>query len=86
MYANAYRSQINVDKLTNVGGVETNEGVTATVVSGGIAISSDRDQVIAIYTPAGVLVAKEQIASGETKRISLSKGVYVVNNVKIIVE
>ena len=52
---------------------------------GGLAVSSDADTTVRVFTVAGQLVANEDITAGETLRMSVPQGVYLVNGTKVVV-
>ena len=52
---------------------------------GGLAVSSDADTTVRVFTIAGQLVANEDITAGETLRMSVPQGVYLVNGTKVVV-
>lgn len=53
-------------------------------VPGGVMVTSDKDAVIAVYTPAGALVKTVAVAAGETV-VALPAGFYIVNGQKVAV-
>lgn len=55
-------------------------------VKGGLLISSDKDQQIRIHTVGGQLVETSELRAGETKRVSLRSGNYIINGQKFNVK
>lgn len=55
-------------------------------VKGGLLISSDKDQQIMIHTIGGQLVETSELRAGETKRVSLRSGNYIINGQKFNVK
>ena len=52
---------------------------------GSLAVSSDADTTVRVFTVAGQLVANGDITAGETLRMSVPQGVYLVNGTKVVV-
>ena len=52
---------------------------------GCLTVSSDADAIVRVFTVAGQLVANEDITAGETLRMSVPQGVYLVNGTKVVV-
>ena len=52
---------------------------------GCLTVSSDADAIVRVFTVAGQLVANEDITAGETLRMNVPQGVYLVNGVKVVV-
>lgn len=53
---------------------------------GFISLTAGSATQVAVYTVAGQLVANASLADGETRRVSLPQGVYMVNHVKVVVK
>ncbi len=65
------------------------EGKNSLLLSVGVgtitATASSAD-ILGVYTLAGQLVAKSNLNAGQTLTVSVPKGVYIVNNVKVVVK
>lgn len=55
-------------------------------VDGGILVSADEEMSISIYNLQGSIVTKANVRPGETKKISLDKGIYVTSIGKVVVK
>lgn len=53
---------------------------------GSISLTAKKDQTVDILSVSGVMMERVQMASGDTKVVSLPAGVYVVNGTKIVVK
>jgi len=53
---------------------------------GSISLTAKKDQTVDILSVSGVKMERVQMASGDTKVVSLPAGVYVVNGTKIVVK
>jgi len=54
--------------------------------NGSITLTATRDQAVAIHAISGINVNRIQLNAGETQVVNLPAGIYVVNNVKIVVK
>ena len=54
--------------------------------NGSITLTATRDQAVAIHAINGINVNRIQLNAGETQVVNLPAGIYVVNNVKIVVK
>ena len=54
--------------------------------NGTITLTATRDQAVAIHAVSGVNVKRVQLNAGETQVVNVPAGIYVVNNVKIVVK
>lgn len=67
-------------------GTLTADGLRVYGTTGAVVVESPSDALVRIYNTAGSLIRSEQVAAGKTKIDSLSRGIYVVNGVKVIVK
>lgn len=60
-------------------------GLTVSAGNGAITVTADSATTLRVCTVAGQLVAEDSLADGETRRLAVPQGVYLVNNVKVAV-
>lgn len=65
--------------------VAGNGGLTVSAGNGAITVTADSATTLRVCTVAGQLVAEGNLADGETRRLAVPQGVYLVNNVKVAV-
>ncbi len=80
-------SEDMIQKITGIDGV-AQSGNDASVVAGDgkVTVSSDKAQTIVVVSTSGAVVARQQVAAGETTSIHLVPGVYIVNGKKVAVK
>lgn len=72
---------------TGIGSVaSTASSLQVATGHGFISLTAGSATQVAVYTVAGQLVANASLADGETRRVSLPQGVYMVNQVKVVVK
>lgn len=72
---------------TGIGSVvSTASSLQVATGHGFISLTAGSATQVAVYTVAGQLVANASLADGETRRVSLPQGVYMVNHVKVVVK
>lgn len=72
---------------TGIGSVaSTASSLQVATGHGFISLTAGSATKVAVYTVAGQLVANASLADGETRRVSLPRGVYMVNHVKVVVK
>lgn len=65
--------------------VAGNGGLTVNAGNGTITVTAGSATTLRVCTVAGQLVAEGSLAGGETRRLAVPQGVYLVNNVKVAV-
>lgn len=65
--------------------VAGNGGLTVSAGNGAITVTADSATTLRVCTVAGQLVAEGSLVGGETRRLAVPQGVYLVNNVKVAV-
>lgn len=65
--------------------VAGNGGLTVSAGNGTITVTADSATTLRVCTVAGQLVAEGSLVGGETRRLAVPQGVYLVNNVKVAV-
>lgn len=70
---------------TGITNVDTRPDLAIYAGEGTITAKAQVKTVVKVYAVNGMIIATMNIEQGETKSISLPAGIYVVNNVKIIV-
>ncbi len=73
-------------KPTGISDVTTKSGLLIEAHNGTITLKAQTATAYAIYTIAGQMIAKGQLATGESRNVSVAQGIYIVNNKKIIVK
>lgn len=71
---------------TAIGSVNTGSKLHVSVANSAITATADKATGLSVYTLAGQLVAKSNLNAGQTLTVSVPKGVYIVNNVKVVVK
>lgn len=71
---------------TGIGGVNTGSQLLVGVANSSITATAATATDLTVYTLAGQLVAKAKLAPGESRTVGVRKGVYIVNNVKVVVK
>ncbi len=71
---------------TGISDVTTDSDLLIAASHGTITMTAKANATYAIYTVAGQLVAKGLLSQGESRSVSATQGVYVINNQKIIVK
>jgi len=81
---------VSFDELENgTTGIEdatTEADLMVRAGNGSITLTATRSQAVAIHAISGVNMNRIQLNAGETKVVNLPAGIYVVNNVKIVVK
>lgn len=76
-----------IEKITGIGGIAAGGNGTSVVAGQGkVTITSDKAQTILVVSTSGAVVARQQVAAGETTSIYLVPGVYIVNGKKVAVK
>lgn len=65
--------------------VADNGGLKVSAGNGTITVTADSATTLRVCTVAGQLVAEGSLVGGETRRLAVPQGVYLVNNVKVAV-
>ncbi len=76
---------VSVGDATSIKGINLS-GLKIARTDGGISITSDSAQNVAIRSLDGKLIANEHVNAGEAKTLSLPAGIYIINNKKITVK
>lgn len=78
----------NADDLvsTAIGSVITSSQLHISVANGTITATADKATGLSLYTLSGQLVANAKLDAGESLTVGVAKGVYIVNNVKVVVK
>lgn len=71
---------------TGIGSVNAGNQLYISVANSAITATADNASDLTVYTLAGQLVAKAKLSAGESRTVSVQKGVYIVNNVKVVVK
>lgn len=70
---------------TGITNVDTRPDLAIYAGEGTITAKAQVKTVVKVYAVNGMIIATMNVEQGETKSISLPAGIYVVNNIKIIV-
>lgn len=76
------------DIVTGIGSVTTggSKALDITVGYGQINVTANAATQLQIHTLAGQLVAKGRLDNGESRSVNVPQGIYIVNNVKVVVK
>lgn len=76
------------DIVTGIGSVTTggSKALDITVGYGQINVTANAAIQLQIHTLAGQLVAKGRLDNGESRSVNVPQGIYIVNNVKVVVK
>lgn len=76
------------DIITGICGVTAGDGkaLDITVGNGQINVTANAATTLQIHTLAGQIVAKGRLDRGESRSVSVPQGIYIVNNVKVVVK
>lgn len=70
---------------TGITNIDTRPDLAIYAGEGTITAKAQVKTVVKVYAVNGMIIATMNVEQGETKSISLPAGIYVVNNIKIIV-
>ncbi len=71
---------------TGIGSVSTVSQLNISVANSAITATADKASDLSVYTLSGQLVAKAKLCAGKSRTVTVQKGVYIVNNVKVVVK
>lgn len=76
------------DITTGIGSVTAgvSKALDITVGNGQINVTANAATTLQIHTLAGQIVAKGRLCQGESRSVSVPQGIYIVNNVKVVVK
>ena len=78
--------EIYLDKKDDSVGVLTADGLRVYGATSSIVVNSPAETTVRVYNTAGSLIRSEQVVAGKNVIDSLSRGIYIVNGVKVIVK
>lgn len=80
-------SEDMIQKITGIDGVaQGGNGTSVEAGNGKVTVSSDKAQTIVVVSTSGAVVARQQVAAGETISFSLVPGIYIVNGTKVVIK
>lgn len=71
---------------TAIGSVSTGSNLHVSVANGTITATADKATGLTVFTLSGQVVANAKLSAGESLTVDVAKGVYIVNNVKVVVK
>lgn len=78
-------SESDFGTATSIGNATACSGLRIAMGKGCITVAAGQATSLKVFNMAGQLTAEGRLAAGETRRISLPQGVYVVNGTKVAV-
>lgn len=74
------------DAPNSIGDISADNNLLITYKDGKLTFVANKDGVVRIYTSNGIVIHIQNMKAGETYQIELNKGIYVVNNMKVLIQ
>lgn len=78
-------SNVSVDLAAGLNDIKVDDELNIRISGNNLILESSTDMVVGIYSISGVEITKIQLTAGVESRVSLSRGIYIVNHKKIII-